>query len=174
MGRLTSEDIKRMYTMRDVLGMYGLEVNRAGFMCCPFHQERTPSFKAYLDSWYCYGCHESGDIFTFVMKMDGCDFPTAFKKLGGVYEGKVSLAAVDRKRKAGSQRDKLLKELQRADQEYRQSLGELEKLNQAIKEAEPFSDEWCELINKLPVANEQVDTALIDAMDAREEYKGRG
>ncbi|WIG58876.1 MAG: DNA primase DnaG [Ktedonobacterales bacterium] len=46
---------------------------------CPFHGERTPSFYVFPEKaqWRCYGCHESGDIFTFVEKQQGLDFRDA-------------------------------------------------------------------------------------------------
>ncbi len=46
---------------------------------CPFHNERTPSFYVFADTqhWHCFGCHESGDIFTFVQKLQGLDFREA-------------------------------------------------------------------------------------------------
>ncbi len=57
--------------------------NHTGF--CPFHEnKRTPAFVVFPDSgtWRCFGqCNEGGDIFKFVMKRDGCDFPQALKTL---------------------------------------------------------------------------------------------
>ena len=57
--------------------------NYTGF--CPFHEnKRTPAFVVFPDSgvWKCFGaCNEGGDIFKFVMKRDGCDFPQALKTL---------------------------------------------------------------------------------------------
>jgi DNA primase len=46
---------------------------------CPFHNERTPSFHVFPESqtWQCFGCHESGDVFTFVEKQQGLDFREA-------------------------------------------------------------------------------------------------
>ena len=40
---------------------------------CPFHKEKTGSFSVNANHGYfhCFGCHEKGDVFTFVMKMDG-------------------------------------------------------------------------------------------------------
>ena len=35
---------------------------------CPFHDEKTPSFKVYSDHFHCYGCGAHGDIITFVMR----------------------------------------------------------------------------------------------------------
>lgn len=48
---------------------------------CPFHKEKSGSFYLYPADcrYYCYGCHEHGDVFTFVMKMDSLTFPEAVR-----------------------------------------------------------------------------------------------
>lgn len=50
---------------------------------CPFHDEKTPSFHVYTDtqSYYCFGCHEAGNIFTFLMKIEGIGFREALEIL---------------------------------------------------------------------------------------------
>ena len=67
---MNSEEIKKTYSMRDILGRYGMQPNRAGFICCPFHKEKTASMKIYQDSYYCFGCGAHGDIFDFVSQME--------------------------------------------------------------------------------------------------------
>jgi DNA primase len=59
------------------------KTGRAFKALCPFHNERTPSFYVFPESqhWHCFGCHESGDIFTFVQKAQGLDFPEALRYL---------------------------------------------------------------------------------------------
>ena len=74
--------------MIDVLNRYGIQPNKAGFIPCPFHAEHTASCKSYPDSFYCFGCHASGDIFTFIQKMENCGFKRAYEILGGTYDGK--------------------------------------------------------------------------------------
>jgi DNA primase len=48
---------------------------------CPFHKEKTGSFSvnATHSYFYCFGCHEKGDVFTFVMKMENISFPEAIR-----------------------------------------------------------------------------------------------
>ncbi len=50
---------------------------------CPFHAEKTPSFHVYTDTktYYCFGCHEAGNIFTFLMKADNLGFLDAVEIL---------------------------------------------------------------------------------------------
>ena len=51
--------------------------------CCPFHNEKTPSFSVNEDKgfYHCFGCGEHGDIISFVMKSENVDFRTAITEL---------------------------------------------------------------------------------------------
>jgi DNA primase len=52
--------------------------------CCPFHQERTPSFIVFphTGTWHCFGaCSTGGDVFNFLMKRENLDFTEALKVL---------------------------------------------------------------------------------------------
>lgn len=55
--------------------------------CCPFHGEKTPSFSVNpsKNMFYCFGCHEGGDIFKFIMKSENCGFVDALKLLAKRY-----------------------------------------------------------------------------------------
>lgn len=50
---------------------------------CPFHNEKTPSFNVLEDKgiFKCFGCGKGGDVFSFVMQMEGLTFPEALRKL---------------------------------------------------------------------------------------------
>lgn len=65
---------ERVKLRRSSRGYHGL---------CPFHHEDTPSFHVYTDtqSYYCFGCHEAGNVFTFLMKTENVSFPEAVKTL---------------------------------------------------------------------------------------------
>lgn len=75
------QTIKDRLTMRDVLGYYGYQPNRAGFLCCPFHNEKTPSMKVFDKDYHCFGCNQHGDVITFVQKLFGLSFPDTLKKI---------------------------------------------------------------------------------------------
>lgn len=53
------------------------------FGCCPFHNEKTPSFSVHQGKqiFHCFGCGEGGNVFTFLMKYEGITFPEAIRAL---------------------------------------------------------------------------------------------
>ena len=73
--------IKDRLTMCEVLERYGYEPNKKGFMCCPFHLEKTPSMRIYEKDYHCFGCGEHGDVITFVQKLFNLSFQEALKKI---------------------------------------------------------------------------------------------
>ena len=50
---------------------------------CPWHDDTNPSLSVDRDrqSWKCWVCNDGGDVFSFVMKRNGLDFPEAFRLL---------------------------------------------------------------------------------------------
>lgn len=77
--------IKERINIVEVVGQY-VTLRRAGRTYtgrCPFHKERTPSFHVSPErgTYKCFGCSEGGDVFSFLQKMDGTDFPTVLKQL---------------------------------------------------------------------------------------------
>lgn len=69
----------------DVVGSY-VSLKKKGkryWACCPFHQEKTPSFSVSPEDglYYCFGCHAGGDVFSFVEKMENLSFMEAVERL---------------------------------------------------------------------------------------------
>jgi DNA primase len=79
------EEIKFRNDIVEVIGGY-IHLKKAGATykaCCPFHKEKTPSFNVNpnLQIFKCFGCGESGNVFSFLMKYQGLDFISAAKTL---------------------------------------------------------------------------------------------
>ena len=79
---------------------------------CPFHKEKTGSFSvnATHGYFYCFGCHEKGDIFTFVMKLENVSFPEAVRAVAqkaGIPLPKRDFASPEEAREAGMRRQLL-------------------------------------------------------------------
>ena len=75
--------IKSRISMIDICKTYGFNIQRGNFICCPFHNEKTPSLKLYDGNrgFYCFGCGEHGSVIDFVMRYFGLDFKSAISKL---------------------------------------------------------------------------------------------
>lgn len=74
-------EIKYKLSMPEVARFYGLEINRSGMACCPFHADKNPSLKVYDDHFYCFGCGATGDCTGFVAKLFGIRQMDAAKKI---------------------------------------------------------------------------------------------
>ena len=76
--------VKQQVDIVRIVGDY-LKLRKTGAQnytsLCPFHKEKTGSFSvnATHGYYYCFGCHEKGDVFNFVMKMDSLSFPEAVR-----------------------------------------------------------------------------------------------
>jgi DNA primase len=88
LGRIPDEIIQKVRDHVDVVELVGRSVSlkRAGRSykgLCPFHDEKTPSFNVNPDrqSFYCFGCHEGGDAFAFLMKSENLTFIEAVRSL---------------------------------------------------------------------------------------------
>lgn len=78
-------DKAREYPLVDLCHEYGIELRHNGSRyvgLCPFHEDSHPSFYVFDDNcFHCYGCGAHGDTIEFVMKLDGCVFQDAVRKL---------------------------------------------------------------------------------------------
>ena len=56
------EAVKAAIPLPEAAKRYGLDASGTGMICCPFHEDHTPSMKLYEDHFYCFGCGRHGDL----------------------------------------------------------------------------------------------------------------
>ena len=81
----TVQQVKQYSGIVDVINQY-VPLKRRGrnyIGLCPFHSERTPSFTVSPDKriFHCFGCHESGDLISFIQKIDSASFIDAIETI---------------------------------------------------------------------------------------------
>ncbi len=88
MPRITQECVARIKDSADIVELVGrfLQLRRAGNAwkaCCPFHNEKTPSFSVNpaRQSFHCFGCGVGGDAVKFLMMFENLDYPTALRRI---------------------------------------------------------------------------------------------
>src|SRR5881396_624296 len=86
---IPSETIEQIAAANDIVEMIGsyFPLKRAGTnfkALCPFHQEKSPSFTVSPSRqiFHCFGCGAGGNVFTFLMRITGANFPETVRELG--------------------------------------------------------------------------------------------
>ena len=75
------QKIKSAITVRQVGEMYGMEPDRHGMVCCPFHSDSDPSMKLNDTYYYCFGCGANGDAIDLTAKLFDLNPRQAAEKL---------------------------------------------------------------------------------------------
>ena len=110
---IDADHVKKAADIALVVGQYA-ELRRGGnanelIGLCPFHKERTPSFTVTLDKqlFHCFGCQAGGDVFDFVMKVEGLatfkDAVERVSELAGLGPSHPDAQRPPRQQKAGPQ-----------------------------------------------------------------------
>lgn len=137
--------IKERIGIREVLSAYGYEINRAGYIACPFHSEKTASCKVYENEnkFHCFGCGADGDIFSFVQKIFNIDFKQAMLRinedfhLGLELDGKITPEARKEARERLRQKREVQREKQRKDKAYMEKSIKFRSCLYALNELKP-------------------------------------
>ena len=182
-----AEIIKQNISMHDVFIRYGLKLGRKGAMCCPFHREKTPSFKIYQNGkkFHCFGCGVDGDVISFAMKYYGITYGQAVTRLASEFgipiEGEKPLTIKERvkiqemRQKRKREEELLKEEYNRLFDAYSLACDEFTRLEGNLimykpkTATEPFNELYCEALHKLPYQRYKCDKQQI----ALEEFEER-
>lgn len=115
MSRINEDTVREIRERSDIVEVISsyMPLRRSGANyqgLCPFHQEKSPSFNvnAPRQIFHCFGCGVGGNVFTFIMRMEGLTFPEAVKRLGekaGITVEETPVTPADRQRR--DQREQL-------------------------------------------------------------------
>ncbi|GAA3673286.1 DNA primase [Nocardioides ginsengisoli] len=131
-GRIRDEDIaavREKARIDEVVSGYVTLRNAGGGSLkglCPFHDEKSPSFHVTPSRgfFHCFGCQEGGDIFTFLMKIDGLTFGEAVERMADKYGIQLRREeGSDEQRPKGPQRRRMVEAHAVAQEFYAEQLG---------------------------------------------------
>ncbi|MBI5137262.1 MAG: DNA primase [Nitrospirae bacterium] len=119
--QIPEQQIERVRAAANILEVVSaqLPLTRKGqnyWGLCPFHSEKTPSFTVHEQKqiFHCFGCGEGGNVFSFVMKMEGLDFPDAVRQVAQKYGITLSVEEGRRAARAKDERSRVREVNERA------------------------------------------------------------
>jgi DNA primase len=129
---IPDEIITEIRSRADIVAVIGqhVQLKKAGRSwkgLCPFHGEKTPSFNVMPDKgfFHCFGCQKNGDVFKFVMEMEGKSFVEAVEQLGARFGIEVpKIEESPELRKARGERVSMLDINKLATQFFREVLAD--------------------------------------------------
>jgi DNA primase len=144
------DDLKNRADLVRIIQPYAQDLKKKGanwMACCPFHQEKTPSFSVNPAKGFykCFGCGKGGTAFNFLMEMEGLNFPEAVKRVaemsGVMLPEPVDDAAYEKSKKKREETKKLsdqIIELNQIALDFWES--ELQKKNAKARDAREYLD----------------------------------
>ncbi|MBQ0037293.1 MAG: hypothetical protein KBS74_01325 [Clostridiales bacterium] len=167
--QIDTNAIRRAIDLREAARFYGFDVNRAGFCCCPFHDEKTASCHIWPDHFYCFGCGAGGDAIAFVKRLFDLSFPAAVAKLNNDFQlglpidrpqtAREALAA----QRAERERKRQQERREEAQRTYFNALDEYTRLDKLIIDAgDNLTDEAAEAMKRLPAASYRLTAAEME------------
>ncbi len=128
------EELKYKCDIVEIISQYVPLQKKGGryFGCCPFHNEKTPSFCVNNGWYHCFGCGASGDVVKFVMEMESVSFYDAVKILADKVGLQLPEVKLDPQYAQKKEHGDVLKQLMRdAARYYRNNLLDEKKGNDA-------------------------------------------
>ena len=142
------DDLKDRADLVRIIEPYAHDLKKKGanwMACCPFHQEKTPSFSVNPQKGFykCFGCGKGGNAFTFLMEMEGLNFPEAIQRVAEIAGVPLPEPIDDGQYKQNKQRREEKKQLSEQVIELNNTAlefweGELEGKSKKAKDAKAY------------------------------------
>lgn len=144
-----ADQIKNLVTIQEVAERYGFHPNRAGYICCPFHNEKTASLKLYdgQRGFHCFGCGAGGTVIDFVMKLFDIPFRQAILRINADFalgltwdkpDPAVRSAILEARRREARRKA----ELERLEEKYQKLAAEHRYWWGVLKCFSPTREDW--------------------------------
>lgn len=180
-----AEAIKERVSCLEFARFIGLNPDKAGFVRCPFHNEKTASLKIFNGQsrgWYCFGCGTGGDVISLASKYYGLGFRDTLKRLnddfnlGLINNGDLrpkinALSALELARRK-TVRIKKERQKNALEAEYLATLDKWLKCDRIINDFDPktaadlFPKEVVEAYNDIPGLREKLNDLEVRRIDA--------
>lgn len=144
---LCAKIINEQIPIKSAVERCGIEVSRHGFICCPFHSEKTASLKLYDNSFYCFGCGANGDVISFYSKFYDLNFVDTLKKLNDdfflnlPFEKRSTLRQhkyfAQKRKQYEEQRRQAENKRSQAELAYKEEINELVRLDMNLRRYKP-------------------------------------
>ena len=151
----------RSLDLRTALEFYGVEFDRHGFARCPFHREKTASFKVHNNKFKCFGCGITGDLIDFVSASNKSGFSVAVDMICRDFKINAAPTIDDLERLDNSRLEK-----SRNKKEYRQILSKKNKLHSLVLAGNILKDTAAKLPGGTGTSNELYVDAHFALMQA--------
>jgi len=163
---MTKEDfyiIRNSITMRQLAEWHGFQIDRRGFIRCPFHKggaERTPSLQIYdgYRGFFCRACGQGGDVIRFTELYEGLTPKEAVLVLSERFNIPVSenseipKEVIEKANRAVIEKQQTIRKHEEIKKKLSVIATYIHAFEKIIKESEPYSDIWCYCQNELPKA----------------------
>lgn len=165
--------VKRIANCIDLCRTAGLEQTAKGFVCCPFHGEKTGSCRVWPDHFHCYGCGKHGDAIDLAAQLWDVSFMDAVTMLAemyGIAESRSDTLAQKRREEErkrterAERREKLQQDYDNAIQAFRlcETLRDTYRPRSPCEPLNPLFVDALHNYERLYAEMKQAEWALID------------
>lgn len=149
-----ADQVKSLVTIREVAEHYGFHPNRAGYICCPFHNEKTGSMKLYdgRRGFHCFGCGAGGSVIDFVMRLFDIPFHQAILRINADFALGLTWDKPDPAAQAA---------VQAARRREAQRKAELERMEAQHRELAAEHRYWWEVLKYFSPSREDIEAGYV-------------